>query len=211
MWLHSSSPKELAPKLFELARYKRRTVYTKLQNLNWIRNISRISSPDQLEEFTLLFMALESIHLNQEKDSITWNWTATGKFSDASAYDAQFRGSFSPLPVMPIWQAYMQPRCKFFAWLVIHDRILTASNMIKKNWPCNHNCSLCLCMHKTTDHLLVDCNYTEAVWNYVSAAVQLPSYSFMSAARGPNQWVEMLNRLGSKKEKKKRVGMLCIF
>jgi hypothetical protein len=60
-------------------------------------------------------MALEPIQLNQKKDSIRWSWTASGKFSVASACDAQFKGSLSPFPAMPIWQAYVQPRCKFFA------------------------------------------------------------------------------------------------
>jgi hypothetical protein len=156
-------------------------------------------------------MALEPIQLNQEKDNITWSWTASGKFSVASDYEAQFKGSFSPLPAMPIWQAYVQPKCKFFAWLVIHDRILSASNMIKKNWPCNHNCSLCLCMHETTEHLLMECNYTEAFWNLVSTALQLPNYSAMSAAGDPNQWVEVINRSGSRKKRRKNVVVLCIF
>jgi hypothetical protein len=68
--LNDTSPKELAPKLFELARYNKRSVHTELQNLNWIRNIVGISSPERLDEFTMLFMALEPIQLNQEKDSI---------------------------------------------------------------------------------------------------------------------------------------------
>jgi hypothetical protein len=72
-------------------------------------------------------------------------------------------GSLAIFPAKHIWKAQTEPRCKFFAWLVLHDQILTAQNMLKKNWACDYFCSLCLCMHETTDHLLTKCNYTEAV------------------------------------------------
>jgi hypothetical protein len=65
-------------------------------------------------------------------------------------------------------------------------------------------------MHETTDHLLIECNYTEAVWNLVSTAMQLPNY-VMSAAGGPNQWVELLNRSGEEEKEKKCGGALHIL
>jgi hypothetical protein len=53
-----STPRDLAPSLYEVARFKRRNVHVELKNNNWIRNFQQISTPTQLEEFTLLFMAL---------------------------------------------------------------------------------------------------------------------------------------------------------
>jgi hypothetical protein len=67
--------------------------------------------------------------------------------------------------------------------------VLTAENMIKRNWPCDYYCSLCLCIHETTNHLLTRCNYTEAVWNEIAPRFQLPSYAFMPPAGGPVQWI----------------------
>jgi hypothetical protein len=77
-------------------------------------------------------MALEPIKLNLHKDTIRWKWTSSRDFFVASAYDIQFKWSFNPYPATPVWQAYAQPRCKFFVWLVMRDRILTTNNMIKK-------------------------------------------------------------------------------
>jgi hypothetical protein len=57
----------------------------------------------------------------------------------------------------------------------------------------------------------VECNYTEVAWNLVPAAMTLPNYASMAAAGGPNQWIQVLNKVGSKKERKKNVGILCIF
>jgi hypothetical protein len=81
-------------------------------------------------------------------------WTIDGKYSVASAYDCQFRGSIVLFTALSIWQATTDPKCKFFAWLMMHDRVLTADNMMKKNWPCDLDCSLCLCMQETTEDML---------------------------------------------------------
>jgi hypothetical protein len=69
-WLLGSAPKDLAPHLFECARYKGRTIATEFKNNNWIKNLQDISSTTHLEEFTLLFMALSDVQLNDQKDQI---------------------------------------------------------------------------------------------------------------------------------------------
>jgi hypothetical protein len=51
----------MAPNLFNCARFKKRTIHTKIQNCNWIRNLNNINSSALIEEFTLLFMALAEI------------------------------------------------------------------------------------------------------------------------------------------------------
>jgi hypothetical protein len=38
-WLHDGAPKDLAPNLFKIARFKKRSVHTELKNSNWIRNV----------------------------------------------------------------------------------------------------------------------------------------------------------------------------
>jgi hypothetical protein len=55
-----------------------------------------------MEEFTLLFMAISSVTLTDQENSITWRWTRDEKFTVASAYKCQFRGSFTSLPATKI-------------------------------------------------------------------------------------------------------------
>jgi hypothetical protein len=69
-WLCGKSPKEMAPSLFSIARFKNRYVHYKLHNHNWIRNLQGVYSVAQLEEFTNLFMALSSVSLNGQNDEI---------------------------------------------------------------------------------------------------------------------------------------------
>jgi hypothetical protein len=70
MWLDGVAPKELAPNLFQVVRFKNRSVAKDLMSNNWIRNLGNISSSVQLEEFTMFFMALASFNLSKERDKI---------------------------------------------------------------------------------------------------------------------------------------------
>jgi hypothetical protein len=109
-------------------------------------------------------MALSSVILRK--------WTSNGKYSVSSAYECQFLGSIINFPSIDAWKARTKQKCKFFSCLVLHSRVLTADNMLKRNWPCNQSYSFCLCMDETTPHLLTSCNYTEAVWNLIATRLQ---------------------------------------
>jgi hypothetical protein len=154
MWLQGKSPKELAPSLYVIAKFKRRSVFDEMKNDKWISNLVNIHSTEQLEEFTMLFMALSSITLNDDDDTITWKWTANGKYTTSSAYDCQFIGAMTPFSADDAWRAISEPKCQFFAWLGLHNKVLTADNMAKKYWNCDPYCSLCFCKNETTSHLL---------------------------------------------------------
>jgi sulfatase maturation enzyme AslB (radical SAM superfamily) len=38
-----------------------------------------------------------------------------------------------------------------------------ADNLMRKNWPCNLNCTFCYCMPETNNHLLMEYNFTEGL------------------------------------------------
>jgi hypothetical protein len=110
-----------------------------------------------------------------------------------------------------IWRAISESKCTFFAWLVLHDRVLTPENMAKKNWPCNSFCTLCLCINETTSHLLTQCNYTEATWNLVVVQFNLPNFDMLGATGGPLHWVQVILNTSSRKEKREKLGILFTF
>jgi hypothetical protein len=140
----------------------------------------------------MLFMALDSVHLNDQNDIISWT----------SAYKC---------PTMPVWQAKTEAKCKFFAWLALHNKLHTTDNMIKRNWECDEFCSLCLCIQESTFHLLVECNFMEAVWNLVALRVALPSYGVLIAAVGLEEWVQKLLCSGAASEKRRNLGILFMI
>jgi hypothetical protein len=147
------SSKRVGAKLVQARQVKKRSVSKELHNSNWIRNLQGIHTTEQLEEFTLLFMALEDINLNDQDGLIRWRWTSNNCYSVALVCDCQFLGAMVKLPAVDNWKAKTEQKCKFFVWLVLHNRALTTDNMIKKGWLCNHVCSLCECMSETTSPL----------------------------------------------------------
>jgi hypothetical protein len=164
-----------------------------------------------IEEFTLLYMVLSSVQLTDHKDSVTWKWSIDGKYSASSAYECQWWGATILYPAMSVWRAITEPKCKFFAWLAMHNKVLTTDNLLKRNWSCNYYCSICFCIHETIDHLLTWCNYTEAVWNLVTAKFHFPSYSHLPQEGGHVGWILHFLRSGTKKDKRRKLGMLFSF
>jgi hypothetical protein len=71
-WLDGAALKDLSPNLFNMAHFKMRSVHDELRNNNWISNLQNINSTSLMEEFIQLFMALESVVLNDHKDLISW-------------------------------------------------------------------------------------------------------------------------------------------
>jgi hypothetical protein len=58
-------------------------------------------------------------------------------------------------------------KCKVFAWILIHDKILTADNLQRRGWPHQERCVLCDGPLETGLHLSLLCPYVKAVWNQI--------------------------------------------
>ena len=112
--------------------------------------------------------------LNGLEDNISWRWTADGQYSANSAYKIQFTSNFSSMNLCPIWKAKVEPKCRFFAWTLLHKRILTADNLQKRGWPCNPVCRLCNSTPETILHLCKDCPFSREVWNKVWTGANVP-------------------------------------
>lgn len=93
----------------------------------------------------------------------------------------------------------------------MQDRVFTAENMAKKNWDCNPTCQLCLALLETTTHLLIKCNYTEAVRNRIADYWELPSYHTLTNLLRPSDWVQLITKHGTKKQKQYKAGVLFYF
>jgi hypothetical protein len=60
----------LAPNVYKQTRYKFRTVSKELSNMNWIRNLRQVNTEALMDEFILLFTALNDVILTEERDTI---------------------------------------------------------------------------------------------------------------------------------------------
>jgi hypothetical protein len=134
-WLNGMAPKELAPHLFQQGHYRFRTVHQELQIFNWIKNIKNINTEESMDEFILLFSAVNDVSLNDGKDSIIWKWTSNDEYSASSAYNIQLLGYYTGFNSSSIWQAKTEPKYHFFAWLALLNKAPTTDNLLNKIGP----------------------------------------------------------------------------
>jgi hypothetical protein len=132
-WLNGAAPKEIVPDLYSLTRFKFWNVHSKLQDHRWIKSLGEINLARLLEEYVILYLAISTVTLNDHNDAICWKWTSNGKYSVSSAYNYQFKGDFTYFLATSIWKASAEPKCKFFGWLLMHNKAPTVDNLAKKN------------------------------------------------------------------------------
>jgi hypothetical protein len=119
--------------------------------------------------------------------------------------------AFSTFPAKQIWQAKAEAKCNFFARLLLHNRVLTADNMLKRNWDFNPFYPFCMCMHETSDHLFSQCNYTEETWNLLAPKFGLWNFSDIPCSNSLRGWTDFFLSSSPSAQKKMRLGMLFIF
>jgi hypothetical protein len=107
-WLDGRAPRDIAPNLFKLAWRKKNTVAIDLRNHQWTRGLWQMSTADQIAEFIFLWDKLQHIQLSDVSDSISWRWTALGKYSSKSSYTVQLRGAYCSFNSKAIWHVVLR-------------------------------------------------------------------------------------------------------
>jgi hypothetical protein len=91
---------------------------------------------------------MKHVQLLPQLDAISWKWTKSGIYTEASAY-----------------KCHAEPKSKFFAWLVAHRNIRMADNLALWGWPHDPICKL-YCIHP-------DCSFITRLRDSVLAAYDL--------------------------------------
>jgi hypothetical protein len=97
-----------------------------------------------------------------DEDKLVWRHAADGQYSTSNAYDLFFLANIRFPCASAIWKSKAPSRCKFFMWLVVHKRCLTADNLDRRGWPNCGSCPLCLREPETCKHLFTHCPFTTA-------------------------------------------------
>jgi exonuclease III len=166
-WLGGRAPRDIAPDLYRLAWRKNQTVKEDLINNNWTRGLWRMTTADEIAQLVSLWALISEVQLTDQEDMITWKWIAHGLYTAKSAYAAQLAGSYCKFDSMAIWRAKTESKHRFFAWLLVQCKILTADKLLARGWPCQPNCSLCDQEEETAEHLCLRCVFAQ-VWMLVS-------------------------------------------
>ena len=97
-----------------------------------------------LAEFLGVWNLIAHLVLQPEVEDIhIWHFSATGKYSAKSAYEALFTGAIHFRPWERIWKTWAPGKCKFLMWLAAHDRCWTADRLARKGLPHPAKCPLC--------------------------------------------------------------------
>lgn len=155
------------PTLFTYVKRSRLTVAQALVDHRWTRDLLGSLSTEALGEFFQLWDEMREVTLDNSADSIRWKMAADGLYSASSAYNLFFLAKedcpFGEL----LWQSRTPSRVRFFMWLALKGKCLTADNLAKRNWPHEDLCQLCRQNSEDGHHLLVDCAFTTEVWRRI--------------------------------------------
>ena len=194
-WLQGESISDLVPCLSNAVGRqvkKRRTVAEALQDNQWIRDISGALMVQVLLEYLYIWDLMREVQLDDSRnDRICWKWTSDKIFTTSSAYRSFFIGQH-PIKGAKILQKMHAPaKCKFFVWLVLHDRCWTADRRKRCGLQDDDTCVLCNQMSETIDHLLLGCSHEKSFkallrfsWEAVTPNIQISNFAdWWTAAR----------------------------
>jgi len=184
-WLDGKSIQSLAPSLsasVSRRRANRRSVKDALDNDLWLEDIQGEITIDALWEYLELWNIINAVELQQGiPDKHIWRLSSSGQYTAQSAYEAQFQGAIRFEPYARIWKTWAPPKCRFFMWLVAHNRCWTADRLARRGLPHPARCPLCDQEEENIQHLLIGCVFARHFWysilHYASLSVLAPQPS----------------------------------
>jgi len=97
-WAKGQRPKDIAPDIFAASSKRVLSLREALTEHAWVRlvDLQKIHTAEHLKQFVELWAITQAISLElNTEDRIVWNFNASGVYSSASAYRAQFVGHTS--------------------------------------------------------------------------------------------------------------------
>lgn len=164
-----------------------------------MRGLRRISTPAALHQFVLLWHKIQTVQLTHEPDQIRWRFTADGVYSSHSAYNMQFTGSHPDYNWESIWKFKVENKCKFFLWLLLQFKLLTADRILKRGGHMNPICQLCRTRRETITHMAANCSYSKEVWAHMERLTGQQNLRSLTPIR--NLKTRWTNLMGTTKER----------
>ncbi|CAN6338995.1 unnamed protein product [Urochloa humidicola] len=92
-----------------------------------------------------------------------------------------------------IWRSYAPPRVKFFAWLLVQDRLQCKANLLRKNIVDTALCELCNEEDEDANHLISGCSFAKQFWSRMGwSSTDLPQATTLWETKTPAQVPDQL-------------------
>jgi hypothetical protein len=167
-WIHGQRVADLAPQVFALVskrKANRRTVFEALASNAWVSDIQGAITVGVISEFLGLWDIFREVCLQPGvEDSHILRLSSNGLYSAQSAYTGLLQGTVIFWPLETIWKSWAPRKCKFFMWLVAHDRCWTADRLAKRGLSHLERCPHCNQEEETIGHLLLSCIFAREFW-----------------------------------------------
>ena len=94
-----------------------------------------------------------------------WRNDANGNFKVSFIFRSKEKG---PCPLWSkAWIKGLTPKINIFFWILLQKKILTQDNLQKRGINVVNWCCLCKKDLEDSDHLFLNYNYSQNVWNYI--------------------------------------------
>jgi hypothetical protein len=207
-------PKDIAPLIFELSKKKKCVVHMALGNNFWVSQINTQGglSLEHIDQFYKLWEMLSDITLApQRPDEIKWKLTNDDCYSTKSAYKMQLLGQTTSLMPSLVWKPWAIPKCKFFAWLALQNRVWTADRLARRGWQNYGLCKLFNQRQESASHLLFKCRFPRRVWKKLKLWLGLQhidTTTWHQYRSVKEWWKEVIHRRGPQRKALSSLAML---
>lgn len=116
-------------------------------------------------QYLFIWHIVSGIHLSETSDRFIWRWEPSGTYSARSAYRCFFIWQTEVLGARQLWKTRAPNKCRFFFWLLIHNRCWTSERLQRHNLHNNGPCTLCSQLSEHIDHLVLGCVFSREVWH----------------------------------------------
>jgi zinc-binding in reverse transcriptase len=120
------------------------------------------------------------------QDKPIWRYNESCLFSTESAYKFLMNSPHKTVTHKLLWKVKAPSRVQIFAWLALHNKILTTNNLTKRDFQIPNMCHLCRVQQEIVQHLFQECAYTVRLREYLLQIM-------------PNRYSQ-INQLASTKE-----------
>jgi hypothetical protein len=170
-WLFNGSTQILAERYPRLHSYAMDNKVTAAAVFDCEQMTDLFHLPLSMQAFEELKVLVDDMRRNPlpvSNDTWMYSWGAS---YTASKYYKHLHAHIFVMPMFKwIWKSSCMMRTKFFAWLLLSDRVNTRDMLQRCHWKVTDDTHCVLCptgAYEDRFHLFFECNFSQRVWNYL--------------------------------------------
>lgn len=171
------------------------------------------SFPNYPKEIEASFLVLENLLHSKapvQRGSVdSYRWDPTGTLYTAKAGYQRLCENTFPQAIWIhwklVWKAEAPPKIKFFFWLLLKGKILTAENLKKRGIQGPSRCPNCCQAEETIQHLFIDCQVAKRCWNNMATIGEVAWEPRVTIADSVLSWKKICPWKGKKSNLTQRI------